>query len=96
MRRKFLLRKCSLSPSKTIDGVDHWGEVFPLLMAGSKVLVLLLLLHLGKALLGLSIPIGTLIGISDSEIKDAITAALPESAYRCITSLLSEIVSLSS
>ena len=29
-------------------------------MAGSKVLVLLLLLHLGKALLGLSIPIGTI------------------------------------
>ena len=48
-------------------------------MAGSKVLVLLLLFHLGKALLGLSIPIGMLIGISDSEIKDAITAALPES-----------------
>ena len=45
----------------------HWGEVFPLLMAGSKVLVLLLLLHLGKTLLGLGISIGMLIGISDSE-----------------------------
>ena len=60
-----------LSPSNPINGIHKWGEILPVFLVRTKVLVLLLLLRSNDYFIVL-VAAGAFFCVSDAHIEDAV------------------------